>query len=291
MLKKPLSRKPKGISPSRVIKVPEFSGRLSPRALYVYLPPGYNDQPDRRYPVLYMHDGQNAFKAYEVDSYAGAWDADLTADLLIAAGEMQPAIIVGVANGGKRRMAEYLPPYVTIRPKARRRGAHPAPIQGRADRTAEYYLEDVAGYINDEYRVLSGREHTATCGSSMGGVFSTYLAFEHPEFARNHALLSPSYWTMYNQEGGLEVIDALKSLEAVPDLRLWLDSGTYDREDVGNDDRHNTTLFREALIEAGFVEGQNLRYFLDEGAVHHESSWSARLPEVFRFLFPPVGVE
>ena len=195
------------MSPSRVEKIFSFEGSLSARALYLYLPAGYDEQPDTHYPVLYMHDGQNLFEAFVEDSYLGSWRADETADRLIREGRMQPCIIVGVSNGGEARLAEYLPPYASYTlpaPKIKRKGKGRKiplkPLQGRADETFVYYQNEVAPFVAANYRVLTGREHTATGGSSLGGLFSTYIAWEHPEFARSHAILSPSYWI--TRDGG-----------------------------------------------------------------------------------------
>jgi predicted alpha/beta superfamily hydrolase len=275
-------------SPSRVVKVPDFKGRLASRALYVYLPPGYDDQEDRHYPVLYMHDGQNVFKAYARDSFDGtSWEADHSADSLIQSGSMQPVIIVGVANGGERRMAEYLPPYITLTPNGRKVSKRrlTSILSGRADRTARYYIEDVAGYVRARFRVLTGREHTATCGSSMGGLFSAFLAWEYPRFARNHALLSPSFWITSSQDGNLVTIDRIRQAEK-PDLRIWLDSGTQDAPGRGNDDMENIRAARDVLLDKGFRDGPDFHYLLAKGAAHHESDWAKRLPSVLSFLFP-----
>ena len=123
----------------RVMKVPNFFGRLSRRTLYVYLPRGYDQQHERRYPVIYMHDGQNCFQQYSTDSFSGSWRADETATRMIALGEMQECIIVGVSNGNAERIAEYLPPYATyIRPGDDDESGF-RPIEGAAGVTAEYY--------------------------------------------------------------------------------------------------------------------------------------------------------
>ncbi|MDQ3397016.1 MAG: alpha/beta hydrolase-fold protein, partial [Deinococcota bacterium] len=221
------------LSPSRVVKIPEFGESLPGRALYLYLPRGYHEHKERRYPVLYMHDGQNCFEAFVSDSYSGSWGADRVADMLISQGRMRECLIVGVANGGPARLAEYLPPYTAFVPppkrkRARGKRAKPvAPLLGRADTTLAYYKGEVASYLSAHYRVLTGREHTATCGSSMGGLFSTYIAWEHPDFARHHAVMSPSYWITRTPEGVLEAVERLRG-EPPRDVRLWLDSGTLD---------------------------------------------------------------
>jgi predicted alpha/beta superfamily hydrolase len=270
-----------------VIKIKGFKGSLPERPLYIYLPPGYDDNSDRHYPVLYMHDGQNCFQAYAADSFIGSWYADETADHLIKKGLMEPCIIVGVGHGNSQRTAEYLPPYATFHPKKEndrkdtRKG-----IIGRADLTVNYYQNDVAPYIQKHYRVLSGRENRATCGSSMGGLFSSYIAWEFPEFAHHHALISPAFWTTANGQGKMEPIERMRR-EAPRDVRLWLDSGTRDAPGRGDDGRYETAAARDALLANGYVEGANFRYYLAKGAIHKESAWAARLPLIFQFLFPP----
>lgn len=274
-------------STSQVIKIERFKGRLPERPLYIYLPPGYADEPDRRYPVLYMHDGQNCFEAYAADSYVGSWRADETADHLITQGLMEPCLIVGVGHGSERRAAEYLPPYTTFHPKKDQQTTdNRTGIIGRADRTFRYYRDDVAPYVCRHYRVLEGREHTATCGSSMGGLFSTYIAWEFPEFARHHGLLSPAYWTTCDEHGRMETIERLRSGEP-RDVRLWLDSGTRDAPGRGDDGRKETLAARDALLQNGYIEGPDFRYHLAKGAIHKESAWADRLHLVFQFLFPP----
>ena len=271
---------------SQVIKIARFKGRVSERPLYIYLPPNYDNEPNQQYPVLYMHDGQNCFQSYVADSYAGSWRADEIADRLITQGLMQPCIIVGVSHGNKQRTVEYLPPYKTLPPKkGKKKNRSRKGMIGRANRTFRYYRDDVAPYIQQNYRVLTGREHTATCGSSMGGLFSTYIAWEFPKFARHHGLISPSFWITANKKGKMESIERLRTGKP-RDVRLWLDSGTQDAPGRGDDGRKETVAARRALLQNGFVEGADFRYHLAKGASHRESDWAARLHLIFQFLFP-----
>jgi predicted alpha/beta superfamily hydrolase len=270
---------------SQVLKIPFEGSTLSRRFIYVYLPPGY-DNSSEHYPVLFMHDGQNCFEAYVQDSFVGSWQADLVADKLILEQRGKPFIIVGVSHGGQERFAEYLPPYIAFRlpaPKGVRKKM-PA-IVGRADKTFAFYQE-VHGFIKQHFRILEGRENIATCGSSMGGLFTTHLAWEHPEFARNHAALSSAYWATNDGQGHLKIINRIKTLPK-RDLRLWLDSGEGTSQIPGQDDDNKfvTMEAREALLESGYVEGVDFVYYLAEGGLHTESAWAGRLDKVFTFLF------
>ena len=280
------------IFPPRVVKIPRFIGSLPTRSLYVYLPRGYDEHTHRHYPVIYMHDGQNVFETYREDSYAGSWKADVTANRLISQGKMRESVIVGVANGNRSRIAEYLPPYMTLFTRARRSPkkpeaeigkperlqSRPRPVYGRAHRTAAYYQDEVQRYILRHFRVLIGRENTATVGSSMGGLFSAYIAWDHPDFAKHHAIMSPSFWITRNQEGAMEMVEHFRYGER-RDVRVWLDSGTH------YDGERDTRAARDALLENGYVEGADFQYYLDRGAGHNEAAWAGRLGKVFQFLF------
>ena len=279
-----MPRMPETPSPSRVVKIPEFKGSLPTRPLYIYLPPGYDDETETAYPVLYMHDGQNVFEAYVKDSFAGfSWRADEAADSLIASGDIRPLIIVGVSNGDSQRTAEYLPPYMTIFSK--RKAHFRRPITGKADKVLEYYRFEVDPYVRTNYRLLPGRDNVGTCGSSMGGLLSNYFAWEAPDFARHHAIVSPAYWLTRNQEGGLEMLEQMY-FSNPPDVRIWLDSGSEDIPGKGDDGMRETIMARDLLIKLGFRPGKDFCYYLDKGAIHTEASWAERFPKILKFLFP-----
>jgi predicted alpha/beta superfamily hydrolase len=286
------------VSPPSVVKIEQLHSSLGERPLYVYLPRGYAEHTERRYPVLYMHDGQNCFDAFVDDSYAGAWQADLAASLLIRQGLMQECLIVGVSNGREQRILEYLPPYARHLPPPRRphaavdHGDQPPapqrpllPVPGRAQSTLAWYRDELAPLVAARYRVMPGREHTATCGSSLGGLFSIYIAWEHSEFARHHAALSTSFWITRNRAGQMEAIERMRAWPR-RDIRLWLDSGTWSSPGHGDDGQEETAAARCALLEAGYVEGRDFQVYVADGATHSEAAWAARLPLVFQFLFP-----
>lgn len=274
-------------SPSQVLKIPAFKGRLPARALYVYLPRGYPEHHEIDYPVLYMQDGQNCFERYAADSFSGSWQAEMAADRLIQAGRMRECIIVAISHGGKARLAEYLPPGLIIQeprgpakkaPRARK-GPKPRLVSGAADQTAAYYVDDVEAHVRDSYRVLNGREYRATCGSSMGGLFAAYLASQRPDFARQHALVSPSFWVAKTPAGSHELIETLVQVEP-KNVRLWLDAGTE------NDGQAEFEIARDLLLERGCVPGPDFEYYLDEGAGHNEAAWAERLHRILPFLYP-----
>ncbi|MCB2154254.1 hypothetical protein KQI84_05165 [bacterium] len=276
---------PADVSPSRVVKIDRFPGTetIPDRPVYVYTPRGYDNFPDRKYPVIYMHDGQNLFEAYAKDSFIGSWHADDVADRLIGEGRMRECLIVGVGNNGGQRVWEYLPPYGSWG------GREDAPPEdqkpGRADKMAAFYRDRVAPYIEENYRALSDPEDRATCGSSMGGIFSAYIAWEFPEFARNNAAMSSAFdISGKNAEDECSRIVERFRTGKRQDMRLWIDSGTKS----GRSDDGMGAAFeaRDALLENGYAIGPNLQQCVDVDAIHSEQFWAERLDKVFLFLFP-----
>ncbi|MEM7801586.1 MAG: alpha/beta hydrolase-fold protein [Chloroflexota bacterium] len=257
------------------------------RPLYIYLPRGYHEQPQLFYPVIYMQDGQNCFEQFVDDSYAGSWQADRVADLLIQDGLMHECIIVGVGHGGADRIVEYMPPFATFPPRYKagdNSNQQDISRVGRADATVDYYIHDVHAYISSNFRALRRREYIAFCGSSMGGLFSLFAAWHAPEFVQQVAALSTSFWITQDGENRFSMIEKMRQAPNLP-LRVWLDSGTQASPGSGDDGQDQTQLARDVLLAAGFVEGDNLGYFLDVGATHSERAWSQRLDKIFQFLF------
>jgi predicted alpha/beta superfamily hydrolase len=231
----------------------------------VYRPPGYRDDRVRRFPVLYMHDGQNVFD--RATSATGAeWSVDETAQRLIESGAIEPLIIVGIYNAGERRIDEYTP---TRDPKKN--------MGGKADAYARMLVQEVKPFIDRRYRTLRSAPNTGLGGSSLGGLLTLHLGLRFPTVFNRLAVLSPSVW--WDDRAILRDVDALPA--KLP-LRIWLDAGTGEGEEVTRDSR----LLRDALVRKGWVEGQDLAYLEAEGAGHNEQSWAARVESVLRFLFP-----
>lgn len=142
------------------------------RNVLVYLPPGYGANPEQRYPVLYMHDGQNLCNP--ADAFGGVvWGVDETAQKMILGGEIEPLIIVGIYNSGEKRIDEYTPVRAQ-RGQAKGRG-------GEADRYGRMIIEELKPFVDREYLTRPEREFTGIGGSSLGGLVSLYLGFKRPD--------------------------------------------------------------------------------------------------------------
>ena len=235
------------------------------RDLIVYLPPGYREQPQRRFPVLYLHDGQNLFDGATSFIPGMDWHVGQTADNFIGNGAVQPLIIVGIYNVGKVRIYEYTPT------KAPRLGG------GRADRYAKFLMQEVMPFIQQEYRAVPDARVTGMGGSSLGGLLSIYLGLKYPQVFGRLAALSPSVW--WNQR----VIYRFAAAAPVePRPRIWLDIGTNEGPRIV----HDVEQFRDILLQKGWQLGTDLHYKRVEGAQHNEAAWAQRVGPFLQFLYP-----
>jgi predicted alpha/beta superfamily hydrolase len=243
----------------------------SSRTLAVWVPPGYDLQPLRRFPVLYMHDGQNLFDP-ETAFAGNPWWADEVAEREIRGGRVQPLIIVGVANTPER-LSEYGP----------QRGGR----TGQRDLSREYgrfLVEEVKPFIDANYRTLREAENTGVAGSSMGGLISLHLCKWFPNVFGKCAAMSPSLW--WDREYFIQTIHT--SPEWLSTCRVWLDMGTREgATEAGMSAMVNRTRRLGAqLIRRGLRRGERFHIELVEDGTHNEASWGSRLDRVLRFLYP-----
>jgi predicted alpha/beta superfamily hydrolase len=256
----------------RYLVLKKFHSRFLPddRDIEVYLPEAYTNEPARRFPVFYLHDGQNLFDGRTSYIPGHTWRAHATADRLTREGLIEPVILVGVNNTGVRRVAEYTPS------RDLRLGGGDGDLYGRL------LVEELKPCIDREFRTLPGAAHTGLGGSSLGGLISLYLGFTYPEVFSKIAAISPSLW--WNERAILRTVSAAR---VRPDLRIWLDMGTAE----GLRHLRDTDLLYRRLIQHGWRDNpnsgtQDLSYVRVPGGLHNEDAWAARFDLVLRFLFP-----
>jgi predicted alpha/beta superfamily hydrolase len=254
---------------------PKFHARAldNDRDILVYLPPGYKDQRDRRYPVLYMHDGQNVFDA--ATSFMGVeWGADETAGRLISDGTIEPLIIVAIANT-PRRIDEY-----TLSRDAHRDAG------GMGRQYMQFVVDEVKPFIDKTYRTKSGRDDTGVGGSSLGGTISLELCRAYPNVFGRCAAMSPALW--WNDYELLKRFQ--KDAGWIKYCRFWIDVGSAEGKTQAERNAYLGGLLRlEAkLIFAGLKKGQGYEVLVVDGAQHNEAAWGARVDKVLTFLFPPT---
>src|SRR2546423_1940794 len=270
------------------------------RTVRVYLPPSYWHSPKQRYPVLYLHDGQNVFSSAGANCCFGwgSWELDKTVDSLSATGRMQEIIMVAVDNT-RWRYQEYRGPGPLGKNSERAGG------ENRFESYASFLSEELKPKIDREYRTWRGAANTGVMGSSLGGICSVALAWSKPRIFGAAASLSGSFQV----EKGYFLKKVLRPYKRKPKpIRLYLDSGTIDY--TGDDDgRRITEAVAAELRRIGWEEERNLKHFIElkpfseselertglraskweeaQSSQHNEYYWRQRAWRALVFLFPP----
>ncbi|NJE06590.1 phosphonate ABC transporter ATP-binding protein [Thermococcus sp. M36] len=230
------------------------------RRIWIYLPPDYGTT-DKRYPVLYMFDGQNLFD--KATSFAGEWGVDETLERLFRE-EGFGIIVVGIDNGGEKRIDEYAP-WVN---KEYGRG-------GEGDAMVRFIVGILKPYVDSHYRTLPNE--TGIMGSSLGGLMAIYAGFAYPEIFRYVGAMSSAFW--FNPE----IYDFVKNAAKGPE-KIYIDWGTLEGSDPSGMIETNEKMVG-VLKEKGYVEGENLLVVEDGGATHNEYYWARRFPNALLWLF------
>ena len=240
------------------------------RRVWLYLPPDYAGS-TRRYPVLYLQDGQNVFDA--ATSFAGEWGVDETLDSLQAAGD-GGAIVVAVDNGGANRLNEYMPWPSAV----------PGLGGGEGPRYVDFVVRSLKPYIDAHYRTRPGRLDTGVGGSSLGGLISFYAALKYPEVFGRVLVFSPSFFT---NPGIFALARAARPLR--PAARFYFASGLNE----GGTGPLLRAIARgqgamvDTLAAAGFDTAADVRSLLPADGAHAEWFWRREFPAAYRWLFSP----
>lgn len=243
----------------RGVRSPQLHNR---RDILVYLPASY-ELTDKRYPVVYMHDGQNLFD--EAASFAGEWRVDETMQDLERDGI--EAIIIGIPNSGEERLNEYSP------------FPHPHMGGGSGHAYLDFIADTIKPMIDAEFRTRPDRANTGLIGSSMGGLISLYGFFSHAETFGFAGVMSPSLWF-----GWQAIYDYVIRAPFRPG-RLYLDVGTKEARGRSAAYRKLVAEMQALLVEKGYAD--SLMYVEERNGQHHEAAWARRLPAGLRFLIEP----
>ena len=225
------------------------------RRLWLYLPPDY-EHSDRRYPVLYMHDGQNLFDT--ATSHVGEWNVDKTLDRLFYEKALPGLIVVGIDNGNETRFEEYIP---------WKMGRH----------YACFVMHTLKPFIDKRFRTLGDRENTGIMGSSLGGLISLYLGTKYPRLFSKVGAVSPAmHFAGDSFDGVHKQLDMKIYMDVGTDENLPYTSATQYADDVWK------VYFR--LICAGF-SNEEMRLVVEKGADHEEAAWSRRFADTVCWLY------
>lgn len=224
------------------------------RRIWIYLPPGYNSS-QKKYPVLYMHDGQNLFD--NATSYAGEWGVDEYMDSIIAQGK-QGAIVIGIDNGLSKRMTEYNPYSFQQYGK------------GEGDKYVEFLIRTLKPFIDKKYRTLSDKQNTFIAGSSMGGLISLYAVLKYPSVFGGAGIFSPAFWTADGIDKA--VIQNAKKMNS----KLFFYAGGEETVKMVTDMQRI-----ENEIKANSLSP--VKEMVDPSAKHNEAAWQKYFPAFYEW--------
>jgi predicted alpha/beta superfamily hydrolase len=223
------------------------------RDVMVWLPSSYNKLPNKRYPVLYVHDGQNVFMPNSI--YNGEWRLDEVADSLIKTGTTEEFIIVAI-NNTKDRWVEY--------------SGTPEGMN-----YLKFIVNNLKLFIDKNYRTKTDKNNTAIMGSSMGGLISFYMVWLYPNVFSKAACLSSGF----TYDEGHIISKFSKSSKKLPGTRLYLDCGDQDLDKYFLVDNEKMKLLLDKHPEI------QLTYKVFPSAAHNEYAWTKRLAIPLIFLF------
>ena len=244
------------------------------RRVLLYLPPNYAAS-GRRYPVLYLQDGQNVFDA--ATSYAGEWGVDETLDSLHAAGD-PGVIVVAVDNGGDHRMNEYQP-----WPSASGRFGG-----GEGSAYVDFLARTLKPYVDAHYRTRPDRVSTGIGGSSLGGLISFYAALRYPDvFGRVMAFSTPFFLNP-------QLFGLARALHARrPATRFYFDTGLNEGASAVGIPERAMARSQEAIVDslaaAGIDTVADVRSRLPADGAHAEWFWRREFPAAYTWLFAGAG--
>ena len=222
------------------------------RDFFVWLPAGYDDNPSKRYPVLYMHDGQNLIDPKT--SFAGKdWQVDEALTRLIAEYKIKEIIVVGINNSGER-LEEYSD-------------------SEKGEKYRKFLIEELKAFVDSKYRTLSDNKNTAIMGSSMGGLASFLMVWKHPEVFSMAGCMSSSFY--YNDDKVFKMLD--EYTDPKKHVKFYIDHG--------EDGLVRGQKMFCKLTQMGYIIGTDLDYFYAPKAEHNESEWAKRLERPLIFFF------
>ncbi|MFC4598574.1 alpha/beta hydrolase [Cohnella hongkongensis] len=226
------------------------------REVYIYLPAGYDDEPTKRYPVLYMHVGQHVFEPRKPSGES--WGMHRVADRLISEGLIRPIIIVAVEHKYEDGTSEYFHDLCAY------------PIRCVGEQYEHFLIEELKPIVDRRFRTLPAAENTALMGSSAAGIATYNIGLRRPEVFGMLGILSPFF--MKVDPYTLKETPQYRLYPYNEGQKIWLDIGGAE----GFFMPFHVKNVAESMLQAGWKQGEELYYFHDTEAAHSEWDWGRR---------------
>jgi predicted alpha/beta superfamily hydrolase len=262
-----------------MLDVVPFTSKIfhNTRMLRIFLPGNYFSPHNRtrRYPVLYLQDGQNVFD--KATSFSGKeWEADETVDHLVSEFKIRPMFIVGIDNAGEQGTSEYLS-YPDAH-NAQFQSATPPELEGT--KYADFLIKEVMPFLQKRYRIATGPENTGIGGSSYGAIVSLTTTLHHPGVFGKLLLESPSLWV-----GDGKMLTEVEKTKVLPQ-KIYMGVGTKEAGNPESDAlivKYFTDM--EQILKDKGLGASRLKVVVEEGGQHNETAWARRLPDARLFLY------
>ena len=232
------------------------------RRIWIYLPPSYNTS-TKKYPVIYMHDGQNLFD--DITSFSGEWGVDEAIDTLGL--KTRECIVVGIDNGGSQRLSEYSP--YDFRWQISQ--TTDTKIEAAGSKYVDFLVKTLKPYIDKKYRTLKKKENTFTAGSSMGGLISMHAVLKYPKVFGGAGVFSPAFWT------ASKIFDDMKKKGKKVKSKIYFYAGDDESESM-------VPLTISAFNEMHRVSKSKMAIIVRAGGKHNEPRWRIEFPLFYEWL-------
>ena len=247
----------------RIIDTAFFIPQLKrTRRVWVYVPPSYSSS-TKKYPVLYMHDGQNVFD--DATSFSGEWGVDEAMDTLGI--KSRECIVVGIDNGGDKRLNEYCPYDFNLSGIA----ANYKTNVGEGNKYVDFLAKTLKPFIDKKYRTLKDQKNTFVAGSSMGGLISMYAVLKYPAVFGGAGVFSPAFWV------GPKIFDDIKTKGKKVNSKIYFYAGDEEGETM-------VPMTLRAFNEMHKVSRSKMCEVIRAGGKHNEQRWRAEFPLFYEWL-------
>lgn len=222
------------------------------RRVWIYLPEGYTSSKNR-YPVLYMHDGQNVFD--DATSFSGEWGVDEFLD----SAKTKKCIVVGIDHGGAKRINEYCPYDMERFGK------------GEGDKYVDFLAKTLKPFIDKRFRTLKDEKNTFVAGSSMGGIISMYAVLKYPKVFGGAGVFSPAFWV------GPKIFEDIKKKGKEVKGRIYFYAGKQEGEAMVPD-------MLKAFEGMTRVSKSKMTIVIRDEGKHNEGRWRMEFPLFYNWI-------